>query len=329
MPASATPAVEHDASPVRLARSCDPLSFIPSSVPSGTTAGVPGGWYRGPELGPTDARDAPGSDRDRGPWPGTTRRRTIAAHQPARREHPMSTRTAARVGIAAAVLTLVPAHVATADGTHGDHGHGRDVPRLVGRAVLPVETYAPGPPSGAGTLPPGQTEAVVNGIHFPHAVAARRRVLGGRSTAAVRVSCWRCRTTVSGQGQLRGLPDPRLHDQPRLQDDSAAASGAVAVGDFIQFARPEPPDRVPDRPRGTTERWLTGGDIDPESLQRDRRRRPLGRRRVRPVDPALRRRRPAPGGADQPARRADVAEQPAPRRHADTSPTAAASRRWR
>ncbi|MDT4922387.1 MAG: hypothetical protein QOG01_100, partial [Pseudonocardiales bacterium] len=33
---------------------------------------------------------------------------------------------------------------------------------LVGRAVLPVQTYADGPPSGT-FLPPG----VVNGINFP------------------------------------------------------------------------------------------------------------------------------------------------------------------
>ena len=45
----------------------------------------------------------------------------------------------------------------------------------------------------------------------------------------------------------------------------------VAVGDFIQFADPDGLIGFPIVREGTAERWLTGGDIDPESVQRDRR----------------------------------------------------------
>ena len=48
-------------------------------------------------------------------------------------------------------------------------------------------------------------------------------------------------------------------------------SGAVAVGDFIQFADPDHLIGFEIVREATAERWLTGGDIDPESLQRDRR----------------------------------------------------------
>lgn len=58
------------------------------------------------------------------------------------------------VAVAAAVMTAVPA--ATADTGHLPSG----APALVGRAVLPVDTYASGPPAGAAA-----TSA--NGCAFP------------------------------------------------------------------------------------------------------------------------------------------------------------------
>jgi hypothetical protein len=48
-------------------------------------------------------------------------------------------------------------------------------------------------------------------------------------------------------------------------------SGAVAVGDFIQFADPDALIGFPIVREATAERWLTGGDIDPESSHLDRR----------------------------------------------------------
>ena len=52
----------------------------------------------------------------------------------------------AAVALTAATLSALPA--ASAAGGH----HGGE-PTLVGRAVLPVETYAPGPPAGALATP--------------------------------------------------------------------------------------------------------------------------------------------------------------------------------
>ena len=64
----------------------------------------------------------------------------------------MSTRTITRIALGGAVafglLTPLVAHAGGGADTTGA--------RLVGRAVLPVETYAPGPPSGAFFVPPGE-----------------------------------------------------------------------------------------------------------------------------------------------------------------------------
>src|SRR5688500_9282795 len=77
------------------------------------------------------------------------------------------------VGIAAALVVL-PSMSARAD------GDDRPTPQLVGRAVLPAETMADGPPSGAFFIPgPG----VRNGIEFPRprqAVAGFSAIVAGR-----------------------------------------------------------------------------------------------------------------------------------------------------
>jgi hypothetical protein len=104
----------------------------------------------------------------------------------------MDSRTFRHAGVVSALIFLVSAPIVVADG-----GHGRDGPRLAGRAVLPVETYAPGPPSGSGLVPAGQTDTVINGIHFP---TPSQPVEGSRrsSPAGSAANCWRCLTTASG-----------------------------------------------------------------------------------------------------------------------------------
>ena len=176
----------------------------------------------------------------------------------------MSTHTAARVGIAAAIIAI--ALPATAAQAHGHDGH--EDARLVGRAVMPAETYAPGPPSGASLVPAGQTETVVNGVHFPtpsQPVEGFSAVLDGRRP-----------------GELLAMPDNGFGTKLNSRDFLIRAysvtpdfkvkptgSGSVAVGDFIQFADPDKLIGFPIVHESTSERWLTGGDIDPESLQRD------------------------------------------------------------
>jgi glycerophosphoryl diester phosphodiesterase len=176
----------------------------------------------------------------------------------------MDTHKFGRVGVAAAILALVPTPVATADGHHG-----RDDPHLAGRAVLPVQTYAPGPPSGAGLVPIGQTETVINGVHFPtpsQPVEGFSAILAGRRP-----------------GEYLAIPDNGFGGKANSRDflirgyyvtpnfkTARGGSGTVAVGDFIQFADPDGVIGFPIVREGTVERWLTGGDIDPESAQRDR-----------------------------------------------------------
>jgi glycerophosphoryl diester phosphodiesterase len=170
-----------------------------------------------------------------------------------------------RAGVAAAILALVPSPVATAAGPHG-----RDDPHLAGRAVLPVETYAPGPPSGAGLVPAGQTDIVINGVHFPtpsQPVEGFSAILAGRSP-----------------GEYLAMPDNGFGGKANSRDflirayfvtpdfkTAKGGSGAVAVGDFIQFADPDGLIGFSIVREGTAQRWLTGGDIDPESAQRDHR----------------------------------------------------------
>ena len=86
----------------------------------------------------------------------------------------------------AAVLLLVTAATAEA---HTAEARSRRDPILAGRAVLPVETYAPGPTSG-NFLPPG----VVNGIEFP---LPSQPVEGFSAVDDGRASGWPCRTTAS------------------------------------------------------------------------------------------------------------------------------------
>jgi glycerophosphoryl diester phosphodiesterase len=167
--------------------------------------------------------------------------------------------------MAAAVLAILPAQVAAA----GD-GHGGPPPELIGRAVMPVETYAPGPPSGAAMVPLGQTSTVVNGITFPtpsQPVEGFSAVVDGRR-----------------HGEYLAMPDNGFGRKATSGDflirayyvtpdfkDKHGGSGKVEVGDFIQFSDPNGLIGFDIVRKGTPERWLTGGDIDPESLQRDRR----------------------------------------------------------
>jgi len=177
----------------------------------------------------------------------------------------MNTRTLGRVGVAVAVLALIPVPIASAD-----RGHPGDEPQLVGRAVLPVETYAPGPPSGAGLVPAGQAETVINGVHFPtpsQPVEGFSAIVEGRHPGEYLM------IPDNGFGGKGNSGDFLIRGYFTTPDFKTAAggSGSVAVGDFIQFSDPWKLIGFPIVREGTAERWLTGGDIDPESAQRDRR----------------------------------------------------------
>lgn len=174
-----------------------------------------------------------------------------------------ATRTTRAMTAAAVGLALLPAVVVHAD-------QGRDGPHLAGRAVLPVETYASGPASGAGLVPPDQSTTVINGITFPtpsQPVEGFSGIVDGRTP-----------------GEYLAMPDNGFGGKANSRDflirayyirpdfrRARGGTGSVAVGDVVQFGDPDGLIGF-DIVRGATaERWLTGGDIDPESIQRDHR----------------------------------------------------------
>lgn len=175
----------------------------------------------------------------------------------------MFTRKLVRIGRAAAILALFTPFVA-----HARADAGRNQPHLAGRAVLPANSYAPGPPSGFGLVPVGSTHTVINGITFPtpsQPVEGFSGVLTGRSP-----------------GEYLAMPDNGFGGKANSRDflirayyvtpdfkTARGGSGGVAVGEYIQFADPDGVIGFPIVREGTPERWLTGGDIDPESVQRD------------------------------------------------------------
>jgi hypothetical protein len=166
------------------------------------------------------------------------------------------------IAVAVAATMALPSYGAQAGGD--DDGQ----PRLVGRAVLPADALAPGPPSGAalGT-------GVINGIAFPRPeqpVAGFSAVVAGRE-----------------RGEYLAMPDNGFGSKANSADflirayyvrpdfeTARGGSGSVAVetgrGEFVEFRDPDRRIGFPIVNESATERLLTGADIDPESLQRDR-----------------------------------------------------------
>ncbi|MET0143398.1 MAG: esterase-like activity of phytase family protein [Ilumatobacteraceae bacterium] len=157
-------------------------------------------------------------------------------------------------------LALVPAVAADAGGT------GRGDVRLYGRAVLPVETYAPGPMAGVFFVPSGQSTGEMNGITFPtigQPVEGFSGIVEGRRSGE-----WLAMTD-NGFGNKANSFDFRIRAYFLTPDFRTArgGSGDVSVNRYIEFSDP---NRVIGFPivNGATDRVLTGADIDPESLQR-------------------------------------------------------------
>lgn len=171
----------------------------------------------------------------------------------------MPTRThLARMAAAAVAVALVPSVAAEADGDDPRE------PQLIGRAVLPAETVAPGPPSGAV----GVTDATGT-LTFPRPGQA----LAGFSGI------------VEGDqpGQFLAMPDNGFGNMTNSRDfllrayliepdfkTADGGAGSVTVRDWIQFRDPYDLLDFPIVNEGQIGRLLTGADLDPESIQRDR-----------------------------------------------------------
>jgi hypothetical protein len=136
-------------------------------------------------------------------------------------------------------------------------------PTLEGRAVLPVDTLAPGPVAGT-FLAPG----VVNGVTIPFAsqpVEGFSAIIDGREP-----------------GEYLAMPDNGFGNKANSGDfllrayfikpdfkTARGGSGTVQVRDFIQLSDPAGVIGFPIVNGGTPERLLTGSDIDIESVRRD------------------------------------------------------------
>jgi len=135
--------------------------------------------------------------------------------------------------------------------------------KLVARAVLPADTFAPGPTSGR-KLPP-----LVNGRATPF--VNKQPVQGfsglldeGDGTFTVLVD--------NGFGSVDNSPDARLRlyrVRPHFET-KAGGDGHIEVLSTIVLRDPDRKVPFALTEEGTPERPLTGADFDPESVQRGR-----------------------------------------------------------
>jgi hypothetical protein len=135
-------------------------------------------------------------------------------------------------------------------------------PVLVGRGVLPADTIA-GPPVSGALLPPG----TVNGITFPltgQPVAGFSAIVDGRRPGEYLAM------PDNGFGAKANSADFLIRAYYLRPDFKTARGGpgTVEVGDFISFSDPDHRIGFPIVNQATSSRLLTGADIDPESLQR-------------------------------------------------------------
>lgn len=173
-------------------------------------------------------------------------------------------RTVALLTLAAAAASL--GHPAAATSGHpatpSDRSHHD--PSLVGRAVLPYDTLADGPPAGAFVVPSTQ-----NGVTFPLAaqpVQGFSGIIDGERRGEYLA------LADNGFGGKANSPDFLIRAYVLRPDFKTAdgGSGTIEVADFISFRDPDRKFPFPIVNEATPSRLLTGGDIDPESLQRAR-----------------------------------------------------------
>jgi glycerophosphoryl diester phosphodiesterase len=139
-------------------------------------------------------------------------------------------------------------------------------PRLVGRAVLPALTFA-GPPAAGAFVVPGP--GTVNGVTFPlpaQPVEGFSAVVAGRSRGEYLAMA------DNGFGTKENSRDFLIRAyylRPHYKT-AGGGSGDVTVGAHISFRDPWHKIGFPIVHETGSRRLLTGGDIDPESLQRGR-----------------------------------------------------------
>ena len=135
-------------------------------------------------------------------------------------------------------------------------------PTLEARAVLPADTLAPGPAAGIDYHPP-----ITNGFQFP---LPSQPVEGFSAVVAGRRPGEYLAMPDNGFGTKQNSRDflIRAYDVRPSFTTAKGGTGTVEVGDFISFRDPDHRIGFPIVREATDDRLLTGGDIDPESLQR-------------------------------------------------------------
>ena len=182
-------------------------------------------------------------------------------------QHHMS--SARRLSIRAAIVVVLPALLAATAATSGPANsststHDRG-PTLVGRAVLPFDTLAEGPPAGAFVIP-GHRER----RHLPAARPSPSRGSRRSSTAVARGEYLAMADNGFGtKANSRDFLIRAYYQSGRTSRPPTAARGGAGRRPSSRSATP----RLIGFPivnEDTMRRLLTGGDIDPESLQRGR-----------------------------------------------------------
>ena len=129
---------------------------------------------------------------------------------------------------------------------------------LTGLAILPAETLAPGPPSGAW----------LRADAFGQAQFLAQPVQGVSALWPAADTEWFA-LSDNGFGAKANSSDYMLRIyRLRTEWGSAATAGTVALQSFVQLADPDRKLPFPITRGATDERWLTGADLDPESMVR-------------------------------------------------------------
>ncbi len=155
-----------------------------------------------------------------------------------------------RLAVASIALFTVAAQAASA---------APPAPKLEGRAVLPVATYAPGPPSGSAFA--GQT---INGISFP---TPSQPVQGFSAIVAGRHPGEYLAMADNGFGNKANSADFLLRAY-YIRPDFKTARHGMGDGRGRRLRQFSDPNNVIGFPIQRPDRLLTGADLDPESLQR-------------------------------------------------------------
>lgn len=182
--------------------------------------------------------------------------------RPASKRWPFIMRTAIGLALPATVGALATTSMPSLASPPASSGWSTRDPILVGRAILPFDTSAGGPPAGAFVVP-----ATSNGVTFPlpeqPVEGFSSIVAGGRPGEYLAME-------DNGFGSKANSPDFLIRAyfiRPHFKT-SHGGSGTVQVGRFISFRDPHHKLAFPIVNEDTDRRLLTGGDIDPESLQR-------------------------------------------------------------